>query len=196
VLLGVSATLAVVMTIAAIAAWRHLGPAAAAYARALADAGLDRSGGEPAQVRSTLAYNVAVTAGTALVATLLALVIRKPLRWAQVSTWCTVVVVWMALGCGLASGPNPAGSVPGRTSSELDRLSYDLVPQWYSPANAVLGLFVLASVTAVGVLLLRSSVQDYYRPASSQQDPRWTAFVQKQADGTADGTQPAPDPSH
>jgi hypothetical protein len=43
----------------------------------------------------------------------------------------------------------------------------------------------------------RSSVLDFYRPASSRQDPNWAAFVQaRQQAGTMDtATGPASDPT-
>jgi hypothetical protein len=48
--------------------------------------------------------------------------------------------------------------------------------------NAVLGLFLLAAVIAAAVLLMRSSVADFYRPESSVPDPRWESFVRAQKD--------------
>jgi hypothetical protein len=188
-LLGLSAGLAALKLAAALTACRHFGPAAEAYRSAFLDAGMDDLEVQVLQVRSSLAYNVAVLAVTVLTTAGLALMIRRPLRWAQVGTWCAAVVLGVALVIALNGGPDPAGSTPGPQASEIDRLGYDLIPQWYTSVNAVLGLFLLAAVIAAAVLLMRSSVADFYRPESRVQDPRWESFVRKQKD-RIDGLEP------
>jgi hypothetical protein len=190
-LLGLSAGLAAVMLAATLAAWRHFGPAAVAYRSAFLDAGMDELETQVLQVRSSLAYNATVLAVTVLTTAGLALLIRRPLRWAQISTWCAAVVLGIALVLALNGGPDPAGSTPGPQASPVERLGYDLIPQWYTSVNAVLGLLLLAAVIAAAVLLARSSVLDFYRPESRVSDPRWESFVQTQRDrivGGAAGT--------
>ncbi|MET0494072.1 MAG: hypothetical protein ABW000_13175 [Actinoplanes sp.] len=181
-LLGVTAGLAVVMTVLSVVAWWHLGPAGEAYSRASLEAGYGDGDGWPRAVLSSLVYNTVTTGMTALITGLLAVMIRQPLRWVQVTTWCVVAAVCAALGCGLNAGPDPAGSTASSDSSQFQRLGYDLVPQWYPSVNAVLGLALLAAAIGAAVMLLRSPVQDFYRPASSREDPRWSSFVQRQAE--------------
>ncbi|AGL20497.1 hypothetical protein [Actinoplanes sp. N902-109] len=179
----VTAVLALVMTLQSLLAWRHFEPAADTYVRMLSDGGFADAAAEPAGVRWDLAYTVAVTLGTALVCALLAVVIRQPLRWAQVAAWCTSFAVAVVLGCGLANGSATAGAKPEATSETLDRLDYDLLPQWYPIMNAVLGAALIVVVIAAGVLMLRSAVADFYRAGSRlPDDPRWASFLTQRLD--------------
>lgn len=172
VLLGASAVLAAAMAVAGLFAWRHFGPASVAYVQALGNNHYLASP-QLADVRGGLAYNIAVTAAAALVTGCLAPAVRRPLRWVQVTAWCTAVLFAAGLFCGLSTGP---------AARTLDEISYGLVPAWYPGLNAVLGVAVLVTIVAAAAALLRSSVDDFYRPASREQDPRWAAFVQRQAD--------------
>lgn len=187
-LLAGCAGLAALMLMMAILAWRHLGPAGDAYESA---SGFD--GGADA-VRSSIAFNMVVTAAVVLTTTVLAMLVRRPLRWARPVTWGVLGVVGTALYVGLNAGPDPAGSKPGADADPLNRLYYDLVPQWYPSVNAVLGLALLATGAAAAILLLRSSVSDFYRPASSQHDPKWADFVDRQQKLIA-GEKPDADPA-
>jgi hypothetical protein len=190
-LFAVTAALAAVMTLASSLAWQHLGPAADTYARMAADLGYGNPARLADEVRWSLGYNVAVTVGTALVAGVLALLVRQPLRWAQVAGWCAATAIALGLGFGLVTGSATAGARPDSSSSAFDRLDYDLLPQWYPITNAVLGLALLVAVVAAGVLLLRSSVSDFYRAESRQEDdPRWANFIEKQKRGLADESSP------
>jgi hypothetical protein len=181
-LLAGSAILGALMTVAAVAAWWHLDAASGAYLQALTDAGTDPDG-VPQQIRYSLGYNVAVAAGTALVTALLAVLLRQRLRWAQVTAWCMAAVAWLALGCGLAGGPETAGSAVDLDSTELRRLRHDLLPHWYPSVHTVLALGILAVMTACAILLLREPAQRFYRVARAEENPKWAAaFNRKQAD--------------
>lgn len=174
-LLAGCAVLAAAMLVATMLAWRHLGSAGPRYVSAsLGDAvTVD-------EVRSMLGYNVVVTTATILATGALALMVRRPLGWARWAAWCVLGAVGLLLFLGLVAGADPAGSTPGPNATAVARLYYALLPSWYPSVNAVLGLAVLVTGLAAAVLLSRSSVADYYRPASGEQDPRWAAFVATQ----------------
>jgi hypothetical protein len=89
-------------------------------------------------------------------------------------------VIGLALFLGLNAGADPAGSTATPGADSGSRAYYDLLPHWYPALNAILGVTAVALVIAVIVMLMRSSVADFYRPASGEQDPRWSAFVADQ----------------
>ncbi|MEU4243394.1 hypothetical protein [Actinoplanes sp. NPDC026619] len=157
------------MLIAAIIAWQHFGPAAVHFG----DGGAD-------QVRAGLIFNMVVTALVVLATAALATVVRRPLRWARPAAWAVLGVLGFALFTGLNAGVDPAGSTAGPGADPANRLYYDLVPGWYPSVHAALGLIVLATCVAVVIMLMRSSVADFYRPATTKQDPKWAAFVDRQ----------------
>jgi hypothetical protein len=181
-LLAGSAGLGVVIVLAAVAAWSHLGDATDAYVRAAVAADLEHPQLAPDQVRVALLYNLATAAVTALAVALLAVVIRQPARWARVSTWCATVVTWLALGCGLVAGPETAGPAEGINNPLLRQLRQSLIPDWYASVEALLVLGILAALTTAAVLLARSPAQEYYyRASASAEDPQWGAIFQARA---------------
>jgi hypothetical protein len=189
--LGVSAGLAVLMLATILAAWRHFEAAAEVYRSASLSGGMGDPVGELQWMRSDLGYDAAVVAAMALVTAGLAPLIRRPLRWARVATWCAAVVLGSALLVELGGGPDAGGRPLDPETSVLDSLRFDLVPQWFSGVNAVLGFAVLVLVIVSAVLLLRSSVSEFYRPAGQQQDPQWAAFLRAQNDRIAGDGKPA-----
>lgn len=189
--LGVSAGLAVLMLATILVAWRHFEAAAEVYRSAALSGGMGDPLDELQWIRSDLGYDAAVVAAMALVTAGLAPLIRRPLRWARVATWCTAVVLGAALLVELGGGPDAGGPPLDPGTSVLDGLRFELLPQWFPGVNAVLGFAVLVLVIASAVLLMRSSVSEFYRPAGQQQDPQWAAFRRAQNDRIAgDGKAP------
>jgi len=158
------------MLVASAFAWRHFSAETAYWSEP--DAADD--------VRAALVYNLVLAALIVLVAVALAAVVRRPLRWVRPVAWCVLGAIGLALFLGLNAGADPAGSTAGPTADSASRTYYGLIPHWYPTLNAIQGLTVLALVIAVVVLLLRSSVADFYRPASSEEDSKWSAFVADQ----------------
>ncbi|GAA0577537.1 hypothetical protein GCM10010172_72860 [Paractinoplanes ferrugineus] len=155
---------------ASVFAWRHFSAESAYWSI--------RHGAD--QVRAALVYNLVVAALTVLVAVVLAVVVRRPLRWVRPAAWCVLGFLGLALFLGLNAGADPAGSTAGPNADSDSRAYYDLLPHWYPTLNAIQGVAVLVLVVAVFVMLLRSSVADFYRPASTEQDPKWSSFVAAQ----------------
>lgn len=175
-LLTACAALGAILLVAAVLGWQHLTPAGVRYLSAF------DNGGPAAvnQVRATLEYNVIVTTATILTTAVLALLVRRPLPWVRRVTWCALGAVGVLLFLGLNAGADLAGSTPDADATPAERLYYDLLPRWYPSSTAVLGLVLLVAGLAAAVMLTRSSVADYYRPASRRSDPRWASFVQAQ----------------
>ncbi|MCU7730374.1 hypothetical protein ODJ79_42215 [Actinoplanes sp. KI2] len=174
VLLAGCAVLAGAIVVIAMLAWRHLGPAGIRYLMAEPDGGVAVH-----LVRAALEYSLVVGTATVLITSALALVVRRPLVWARWVAWCVLGAIAVLLLLGLSAGDVPLAA-PGAHASAVDGLFYDLVPHWYPSVSAVLGLALMVLVLTAAVLLTRSSAADYYRPASSVQDPRWAAFVEAQ----------------
>jgi hypothetical protein len=173
VLLAGCAVLAAAMLVATVLAWRHLGPAGIQYVSAT-----QSDGRSVEYVRGSLRYNVVVTVATVLITTALALLVRRPWPWARWGAWCALGVIGLLLFLGLNAGADPAGSTPSDNADAVSRLYYDLLPSWYPSLTAVLGLAVLVALLTAAIMLARSSIADYYRPASRVADPRWAAFVE------------------
>ena len=168
------------MIVATLIAWRHFGPAAAEF-RVLAatfhpEQWID-------EARGTLGLTAIATLATAPVCAWLAFAIRQPRRrWAQVTTWVTVVAAVLLLTIALVGGSATVGTTPNDSVMPVDALGYALLPGWYTSVVAVLGVAAIVAAVGAGTALLRSSVLDYYRPASWQQDDRWANFVARQQD--------------
>lgn len=190
-MLGVSGGLAVLLLAGVLATWHHFEAAAEVYRNTSLRIDNTDPKDELQWMRSDLGYDAAVLAAVALMTAGLAPLVRRRLRWARVATWCAAAVLGPALLIELNAGPNPRGSTVGPL---LDRLEADLLPQWFPGVNAVLGFALLVLVIASPVLLARSSVSEFYRPANQQEDPRWEAFLKAQNDRIAGGGKPAGEP--
>jgi hypothetical protein len=67
------------------------------------------------------------------------------------------------LGCGLATGPDDSRAAPsGTEEAHILRAWSRLLPDWYTIAHSLTVLALLAALTAVALLLARSSLQDFY----------------------------------
>lgn len=185
VLFGVSAGAGVLMVMATIAAWAHLGPAAVVYRAARAAAGDSDLDGEVPEVRGALAYNTAVLVVVVLAFGTLAVLLRRPWRWARIAAWWAAAILGAAVMVALAGDAGSSGTGPG--VDEVDRLAHELVPGWYAGVASLLGLVLLAAVGAGGFFLARSSVGEFYRPVAGRpSDERWAAVLRAHTQG--DGT--------
>jgi hypothetical protein len=182
VLLVLAAAAAAGMIALTVGALVHFGPAAEAYREAARTLDYPSSAANqvPWEAESALVLNLVVALLTMLAGLGLAVLVRRPLRWAQISTWVLAVAITALLFCGLNSGPSDAGSTPGPDTRPMEGYAYALFPGWYPTLDAIVGLLVIALVIAAAVMLARSSVIDFYRLASRQpDDPRWVSFMRR-----------------
>jgi hypothetical protein len=178
ILLMASAALAVAAVAAGAVAWQHLHAATPAYLEAVRAAG--ETGDDLArQISLGLSYDIVVALGLALTTGVLCLMVRQPVRWAQVATWVTAFAVWFALGCGLAAAPGVPGLPTDTEPTELDLRAHDLLVSWYPSAQSILVYGLLAAMTAAAVLLLRAPAQEFYRPQGVAVDPGWSSFIRE-----------------
>jgi hypothetical protein len=101
----------------------------------------------------------------------------------------------LVLTCGLNGDIVPTG--PFRPDAALqDRLAHDLIPDSYPVPIAILALACVGCLVAAAFPLLRTSAADFYRRESRREDPRWTAFVERQAGirDAGDTTEEGPSP--
>ncbi|MEV6350432.1 hypothetical protein [Actinoplanes sp. NPDC051851] len=178
------AVVAVPMLAIALAAWWRVEQLADAYA-AVGQAAVVADDVEG--LRGDLVLQIAVFGAIAVGALLLAVLIRRPFRWARTATLTFAGVTLLGLVCGLMGGPLGRSAAPSETPfPDLSRAGDAQVGLGEFPLahSYVLiigfpGVVLLAGLIAVTIQMTRSGAIDYYRPETRVADPDWSGFVEK-----------------
>lgn len=167
-----SAAAALLITIAAIAAERHLDSAVGTYAPELAT--MEDADAWETALRFSMRYQLVAAIVAGVPAAALAFLTRGPdRRWVQAAGVLTAVLTWLGVGTSMAGGPEVA--------TDAGRLEELLLAPWYPTAHSILALVSLAAATTAAVLLFRGDAPEFYRPTRSEGDPRWNAVLQARA---------------
>lgn len=158
--LAAGAVLAALEACEALIALRHVGRATGAFRMVAAPTTvatvLD-------SLHSTLYYDLGTGAVLVLLFVPLSRVVRQPSRRVRTFIWALAAVAWAMLCCGVATGPDDTSAAPsGIEEPHVLRAWSHLLPGWYTIVHSFTVLALLAAVTAVALLLARSSVGDFY----------------------------------
>lgn len=190
VLFAVSAVFAALAGIAAAVVWWRVGVVADAY-HALGWQGreLRDVDGAAAGVRRDLGSLAVAGPVTAVVATILAVVIRRPGRWARTLGMWFAGAATLIMFVGINSTPYDMSDETTHDSPITDLGSIAAAhpgigafpfADVYVYLAVGLGVIVLGTLIAAGIQLSRASAVDHFRPASRQDDSGWGSFVERQ----------------
>jgi hypothetical protein len=157
-LLRIAAVLAVVLTVGANRASHHIDGARAAYL-AIAK---DDNGGLIESLQSALRDEVIAGVIATIVLVVVAVAVRRRRQGPRVVTWwaCLLVLVVTALVAGTDATTIIGDG--GFDTSEIARAATHLLPAWYEAVVELAEFGIIVAMVAVLVLLIRSSVSDFY----------------------------------
>src|SRR5438105_250965 len=147
----VCAALSALDALASMVALKHLIAASPAFINAVGESRAT----VVSDVRSTFMYDVVVGLAAALVLAASGVAVRRQSQSTRIAAWCVAVALVIALGCGVAAGPEGLVSPTGNETLEVRSALGNLIVGWYTAVHRVIVVAEFAGMIAVMLLLLR-----------------------------------------
>jgi hypothetical protein len=132
-----------------------------------------------ARVHTDLVSNVQVAGVSAVVITVIALLMRRPSGKVRAAVWVAGPLVALAMLCFLVGGPEWAVTPTGQEPPEV-RAEYALaVPDWYIWPHGVTGLLAAALLIFAAVFIARSDLREHYMDGGYDASRSYTSWVER-----------------